>query len=139
MFQQLMEYLNINDLLSLDQFGFRPGHSTELAALRIVDHLVKQMDQYNTPMNIYIDLSKAFDTLNHDILFSKLNYYGIRGLENDLFRSYLSDRQQYVEFNGLSSASQLIYTGVTQGSIWGLCYFLFTSMIYRFQVIRLIW
>ena len=68
MFDQLLGYLSNNNLLCMNQFGFRPGHSTELAALRLVDHLIAQMDMYNVPTNIYIDLSKAFDTLDHSIL-----------------------------------------------------------------------
>ena len=118
-FYQLSEYFNDNELLCCEQFGFRSGHSTELAALRLVDHLVKQMDSYNTPINIYIDLSKAFDTLDHDILLAKLNYYGICGTENALFRSYLSNRLQYVDYQGSQSALQLISTGVPQGSVLG--------------------
>ena len=59
MFDQLLAYLSNNNLLCINQFGFRPGHSTELAALRLVDHLIAQMDMYNVPTHIYIDLSKA--------------------------------------------------------------------------------
>ena len=73
----------------MEQYGFRPGHSTELAAVRLVDHL-SQMDNYSIPINVYIDLSKAFDTLNHNILLPKLQYYGITGCSNDLLCSYLS-------------------------------------------------
>ena len=82
------------------------------------------MDNGKVPINIYIDLSKAFDTLNHTILLSKLNYYGIRGLENDLFRQYLTNRYQFVEFHGKSSNKQIITTGVPQGSIMGPLLFL---------------
>ena len=71
-FDQLLDYFTNNNLLCLDQFGFRPGHSTELAALRMVDHLITGMDSCRVPTNIYIDLSKAFDTLNHGILLQKL-------------------------------------------------------------------
>ena len=92
-----------NSLLSTEQFGFRPGHLTELAALRMVDHIIKQMDDGKLPLCLYTDLSKAFDTLNYDILMSKLEYYGITGKENDLLRSYLTGRSQYVKPNGHKS------------------------------------
>ena len=104
--------MTVNKLISFEQFGFRPGHSTELAAIRLIDHLVKQMDQRRIPMNIYLDLSKAFDTLDHAILLSKLNYYGISATANTLFRNYLSDRHQYVEFS--SSQSELFHGGASR-------------------------
>ena len=68
MTSQLMEYFTSKNLFCLQQFGFRPGHSTELAALKLVNHIITEMDNCNIPTNIYIDLSKAFDTLNFDIL-----------------------------------------------------------------------
>ena len=80
-----------NNLLTIGQFGFRRGHSTELAAIQLVDRLTKQMDLGNVPINIYVDLSKAFDTLDHSILLGKLTYYGICGVENLMFCSYLSN------------------------------------------------
>ena len=67
-FDQLMSFLTDQQLFCIEQFGFRPGHSTELAALRLVDHLTNEMDNFNVPINIYIDLSKAFNSLNHSIL-----------------------------------------------------------------------
>ena len=76
------------------------------------------MDNGKVPINIYIDLSKPFDTLNHTILLSKLNYYGIRGLENDLFTQYLTNRYLF-EFHGKSSNKQIITTVVPLGSIMG--------------------
>ena len=87
----------------MEQFGFRPGHSTELAAIRLVDYLMSEMDSNNTPLNIYIDLSKAFDTLNYLILLSKLKNYGVNGCANKLICSYLTGRSQYVEYNGHKS------------------------------------
>jgi hypothetical protein len=77
------------------------------------------MDQSNTPVNIFLDLSKAFDTLDHKILLNKLNYYGIYGVSLKLMESYLTDRKQYVEFNGTSSKMLTLTTGVPQGSILG--------------------
>ena len=94
--------MSINNLITIEQFGFRTVHSTELAAIQLVDHLTRQMDMGEVPTNIYVDLSKAFDTfdtLDHSILLAKLNYYGVCGLENILFREYLSGRHQYVDYN----------------------------------------
>ena len=74
-FHQLLNYMDTNKLFYNDQYGFRPRHSTELAAVRFVTDLIKDMDNYKIPTTVLIDLSKAFDTLNHDILLSKLAIY----------------------------------------------------------------
>ena len=83
------------------------------------------MDNYKIPTSVLIDLSKAFDTLNHDILISKLKHYGVFGVELIFFSSYLSDRVQYVEFLDSVSETQHISMGVPQGSILGPLLFLF--------------
>ena len=85
------------------------------------------MDVGEIPINIYIDLSKAFDTLNHTILLAKLRYYGVRGVAHKLMLNYLSRIYQYVEYNGVQSSSLHINTGILQGSILGPLLFLFYS------------
>ncbi len=77
---------------------YKKTHSAELAALEIADRLITQMDNNEIPINIYLDLSKAFDTIDHNILKSKLEYYGIKSTSFQLFDSYLTYRKQYVEF-----------------------------------------
>ena len=118
-------YYTNNSPLCVNQFGFRPEHSTELAALRLVDSLIAQMDSNTVPVNMYIDLSKAFDTLDHNsILLSKLEYYGLTGRSYDLLKKYLSNRSQYVEFNRHISNTLPISTCVPQGSVLGPLLFL---------------
>ena len=113
-----------NNVLTIEQFGFQRGHSTELAAIQLVDRLTNQMDLGNVPTNIYIDLSKAFDTLDHSILLDKLSYYYICGVENLMLRTYLSNRHKYVEYNDSKSETKYISIGVPQGSILGPLLFL---------------
>ena len=106
------------------QYGFRSGHSTELAALELTDRIISALDNHNPPLNIFLDLSKAFDTLDHTILSDKLLYYGIRGTAYKLLRSYLANREQFVELNDTASKTLHIVTGVPQGSILGPLLFL---------------
>ena len=89
---QLQEYCNSNNLFAEQQYGFRPNHSTEYAAVKLVDHINNTMDGYKIPGTIFIDLSMAFDTLSSDILLYKLKFYGISGLEHKLIASYLSNK-----------------------------------------------
>ena len=116
-FHQFLNYTDTNKLFYSDHYGFRPRHSTELAAVRFVTDLIKDMDNYKIQTTVLIDLSKAYDTLNHDILLSKLRYYGVSGVELRLLSNHLSDRVQYVEYLGAISQSRSIGVGVPQGSI----------------------
>ena len=77
------------------------------------------MDNKEIPINIYLDLSKAFDTLDHSILIDKLEFYGVKGVALDLLKNYLANRKQYVEFEDAPSDMLNISTGVPQGSILG--------------------
>ena len=117
--EQLTNHFTDNNLLSPQQYGFRTKHSTELAALNLVDHLTYKLDTGKIPINIYIDLSKAFDTLIHDILLDKMSFYGVNGVAKKLLKSYLTQRQQIVEYNGSQSDSLEIKTGIPQGSVLG--------------------
>ena len=117
--EQLTNHFTDNNLLSPQQYGFRVKHSTELAALNLVDYLTYKLDTGKIPINIYIDLSKAFDTLIHDILLDKMSFYGVNGVAKKLLKSYLTQRQQIVECNGFQSDSLEIKTGIPQGSVLG--------------------
>ena len=123
-FEQLLLYIEDNRLFYNDQFGFRPGHSREIESVRFVDTLVQQMDNFNIPISILIDLSKAFDTLANKIMLSKLRHYGVTSIELDFFTSYLLVRVQYVEYSGVYSQKHSISTGVPQGFALGPLLFL---------------
>ena len=97
----------------------RKNSSTELAALELIDRLLAQLKNHMIPINFHLDLAKAFDSLNHDILLDKLSHYGVNGTAKTLLKSYLSDRKQYVKIDEVKSSIQTIKTGVPQGSIVG--------------------
>ena len=121
--KQITNHFIENKLLSPQQYGFRAKHSTELAALNVVDYLTYKLENGIIPINIYIDLSKAFDTLIHSILLDKMNYYGVDGVAKNLLQSYLSHRHQVIDFNGSTSDTLEIKTGVPQGSVLGPFFF----------------
>ena len=123
LYNQLYDYFNSNNLLAEEQYGFRTNHSTEYAAVKLVDNVSKEMELGNTPTALYIDLSKAFDTLSFDILLYKLNYYGIKDNAFKLLKNYLTNRRQYVVYNSQNSETLDISTGVPQGSILGPLFF----------------
>lgn len=123
-FLQLYQYFNENKLSYKNQYGFREKHSTELATLELVDRVSTALDQKDTPIAVYMDLSKAFDTLDHRILLHKLKFYGIRGVHLNWFKSYLENRKQFTDIDTTHSITNEIKTGVPQGSILGPLLFL---------------
>ena len=109
------------------QFGFRKHHSTSLALIDVVDSIYSHLDLDEIVMGIYVDLYKAFDTFNHDILLYKLYNYGVRGSVFSWFKDYLTNRQQFVSVSNAESKNT-IACGVPQGSVLDHCYLLFMSM-----------
>ena len=117
-------YFETNGILTNHQFGFRKSYSTELAATNLYDTLLKTLDRKDITCAIFLDLAKAFDSVNHKILLQKLEKYGVRGLPLKLIESYLSNRWQYVKINGKSSELNCLNVGIPQGSILGPLLFL---------------
>ena len=115
LFNQINEYFSSHNLYNDSQYGFRKKHSTEHAALELVDRILQELDKGNTPLKIFIDLSKAFDTLDHKFLLRNKNQYGHNGPALNIMKSYLTDRKQYVELKNVVSTQNRIFTGVPRG------------------------
>ena len=114
-----VNFFKKSDIFSNFQFGFRENHSTTHALLSFVEKVTHALDTFSHTIGIFLDFSKAFDTINHKILLAKLSHYGIRGKALEWFTSYLSNRSQYVHVNGVDSQIKSIDCGVPQGSLLG--------------------
>ena len=117
--KRLNSFLEHNDIFYSSQFGFRDNHSTTHALIKMTDQIKEACDRGLYACGVYLDLKKAFDTVNHKILLSKLNHYGIRGIANDWFKSFLVNRTQYTNINGSNSNPEKVMYGVPQGSLLG--------------------
>ena len=118
-FDRSVDYINTHEILNDKQFGFRSNHSTSMAIIELVDKINTAVEKNETTIAIFLDLSKAFDTIDHNILLYKLEHYGFRGIVLDWFKNYLSNRKQYVSYNSCDSDLKDIICGVPQGSILG--------------------
>ena len=124
MYNRILEFINENDVIYNLQFGFRKNHWTAMALTLLNDKISKALYDGEYVLGVFLDFSKAFDTVNHDILLQKLYAYGIRGVAHDWMKSYLSSRVQYVVYNDVESIKTDITCGVPQGSILGPLLFL---------------
>ena len=116
---RLTQYLEKNKLLNVNQYGFRPNCSTSHAVSEICDDFFDNLDKGYTACGLFLYLAKAFNTVHHNILLSKLAKYGIRGLPHQLLKSYLTNRKQYTVVNRKQSTVRNITCGVPQGSALG--------------------
>ena len=119
MHSQFYAFLNGINLITEQQYGFRSNHSTELATLKLMDTIMYELDNSHIPVAIFIDLSKAFYTLNYKILMRKIKHYGLGNVAYNFIKNYLTNRQQFVKLRNLKSKLIPIRIGVTQGLILG--------------------
>ena len=126
--KRVYHFLNTQNLLSQNHYGFRPKHNTSQAVLQFTANILNSLDNKLSAIGVFLDLSKAFDTIDHKILLQKLDHYGIRGIALEWFSSYLSGRSQFVDFNGTSSRHMNLNCGVPQGSVLGpLLFIIYTN------------
>jgi len=126
--KRLYNFLLTQDIFYPSQYGFRQRHSTIHAVHQFVDDTMTASDNRKYTMAVFLDLSKAFDTIDHNILLTKLQWYGVRGIVLDWFKSYLHNRTQYVQYNDAKSETQTIPCGVPQGSVLGpLLFIIYTN------------
>ena len=99
MYDRIILFLENFKILNENQFGFRKNKSTYMALLSLMENLTQAIEKGEYVVGVFLDFSKAFDTVDHEILLDKLEHYGIRGCAVSWFKSYLSNRQQFVTFN----------------------------------------
>ena len=117
--KRLSSFFDANDIFSPSQYGFRKGINTGDAVISLLNSVYKSMHNKEYHGAIFLDLSKAFDTVSHDVLIKKLEHYGVRGVALLLFKSYLSNRKQFVSLGGSNSDMSDVNIGVPQGSVLG--------------------
>ena len=124
MHQRLIFFLEQCNCYYRFQFGFRLNYSTNSALMSIVENIQTQLDNGEFPTGVFVDLRKAFDTVDHRVLLQKLEHYGVRGISKKWFSSYLTNRKQFVSIENCNSTTKTVLTGVPRGSVLGPLLFL---------------
>ena len=124
MYKRVIKYLDKNNILFQSQYGFRKKHSTNLATIELMTKILQAIENGEYTVGVFLDLAKAFDTVNHEILLRKLEHYGIRGIVLEWFTNYLTNRKQIVKYKFEKSEILTIKCGVPQGSVLGPLLFL---------------
>ena len=119
MYIRITAFLNITNFFNTTQYGFRKGCSTIHAAAKLINDIIKGFEERQYTLAVCLDISKAFDTLDHSILFKKLNHYGIRGNALAWLKSYITTRHQIVKIGNVTSTKNVVCSGIPQGSILG--------------------
>lgn len=119
MYKRMTSYIEKHNLLYPSQYGFRKGHSTQHAILDIISDIQTNMNRRLLSFWVFVDLKKAFDTVDHEILLNRLNHYAFRGIVNDWFSPYLNNRKQKTQAGQHISDKATITCGVPQGSVLG--------------------
>ena len=131
-YSRLTKFVKDCHVLYDQQYGLSSKHSTQHAILHIVNTILQNMDNGKFSCGVFLDLKKAFDTANHEILLAKLENYGVRGVINSWFRSYLNDQKQNKEVNNVVSEAETTLRGVPQGSVLRpLLFLLYINDIYK--------
>ena len=123
-YNRICKFFSDNNIIYPLQFGFRQQYSTFHALISLTENIRKNLNKENIGCGIFVDLQKAFDAVEHHILLAKLEHYGIRGMTNNWFKSYLFNRKQFVSINGHISNQTSVKYGVPQGSVLGPLLFL---------------